>query len=289
MQVIKRITIPETSDETSISRPVRYPTSKTYVYEDVTDFINGEVATFLSECGVDAFYGVREGFGNHKWLWIRGVPSFFYVSTAFNFIYQYPGSSSITTISQTASAPFVLSFVGNPKKTFIFRVFSQSFDFLFGMLFRYLVSLASGKQYPTTSGVTSDASISTVGAMQHTLTEETIATTKLTFGNRIYREEPFYISDIGEGIVLIPLMPSSPDTLAPRVLVDGEYEIPQPLTSEVTNVPLEDIYQTEIDISGRKFLIGYNSQDHDLGGGLIALEDDDPLISEDDLMAEVET
>lgn len=290
MQVIKRVTF-NAECTPMLNRPLAYGvTTKTQVCESLTNSWNQEVATFLQECGVDAYYGVREGYTEYEWLWVNGMPTFFSTSsTTLNVYYRGASVNSSTTID-TGCLPngtYIFNFVGNPKKTFIFRIFTTDYTCNFLVRFNFVISLASAKRYPAIEGQTNIKSFSDQQNMMISISSSGRTLFKLPIDSPHYEKTEFFNVDVGEGILLMPVTARGASSLAPGIVVDGQYAAPNDIVGAVNIVESTELYQTEIDIGGRKFLVGYNPTGHGFGTGLIALDDDDPLISEEDLMSEV--
>lgn len=294
MQVIKHITIPESSGETYIHSS-RYPaTSGVTVDAVLTDAWNNEIATFLSECGVDAYYGVREGYGKEKWLWIRGVPYFNYVVPSNDYVHiTPPGTTNSTYFVSKAQDSYIFSFCGNSKKTFIFRIFTSDLNIENSIRFNVFISPLSLKRYPAyVFGNSSNKySISETSYAIYNLTETSINRESITVASTYYNSVAgLYLSDMGNNVVLIPINHNIARSTPIRLFIDGEYIFPSDrLPAEAAAPMVDSIYQKEILLSGRKFLVGWRDDNASFGSGLIALDDDDPLISEEELMREVET
>lgn len=299
MQAIKYIDIPANGAD-EVTRPTSYPEgNSTKIFKDDSDLLNTEIATFLSDCGVDAFFGVKED-EEYEWLWINDMPLYFFTkpSDTYPIIRVYvPGSSSAKWIneSEILSNRLVLNFCGNPGGAFLFRVFSINFSVLYYMFaFSKVRSSLSNKVYPsirTTAGIASS-----VGVV-HTFVDDS-RTKSYTFSTSIPlvgTAKPFLADDIGEntlGLVPVQSVTESSTTVnVPSILaLEGVYLYP--INTVIPDgAAYNSLYQTEISIDNRKFLVAYANTDASstIRLGLVALEDDDPLISEDDLMSEVET
>lgn len=288
MQVIKRVTISE--DSTTASRPLYYPsTTKVSIYINQTEAWNREIALFLQECGVDAYYGVREGYTEDKYLWVNGLPIFMVAHAASGYLKGYGIAYSLSSATETEielNGTYIFNLIGNPHKTFIFRVFTTAYEFKWGVKFGFVISSATGRRYPGVSGSTNTSDFVSQLIILLNLTSSSRETYKMQLTDPKYDETSFYTYDVGEGIVLTPVM-SNTASVTPTVFVDGQYLFPMSMESDIVMVDANVLYQTEIAVGGRKFLVGYTPTQLGLGAGLIALDDDDPLISEDDLMAEV--
>lgn len=301
MQAIKYIDIPANGAD-EVKRPTIYPNGggSAAIIKDDSDLLNTEIATFLSDCGVDAYFGVKEG-EEYEWLWINDMPLYFYTkpTDSYPVIRVYvPGGSSVKTInsSEIPDNRLVFNFCGNPDGAFLFRFFTTTFSLYYMFTFTKIRSLLSNKVYPSVR-VTSGGSSSVV--LIHTFVNEsrTKEYTVSTTMSLLNSAKPFLADDIGEDkLALIP-MESITDVNAsvnvPSILVlEGVYLYPVN-TSIPDGSPFDSLYQTEIFIDSRKFLVGYASttavSSSTIRLGLVALEDDDPLISEDDLLSEVET
>lgn len=117
------------------ARQVSYGVTTTETtYWNRNDFINQTIADFLhNDCGVDAFYEVREG-SNNKFLWIYGVPFLFSQTTITTSSVQYSRfygplygtalsyvSSRLFSAATTAIYKFSLCFCGDPNNGFSLR------------------------------------------------------------------------------------------------------------------------------------------------------------------------
>lgn len=300
MQVLKRITLSDMGQPSlSEKRPMAYPNEMLgYSYKLESDVLNQEIASFLSDCGVDAFFGVRGEESEAEWLWINGIPIYIQIPTFTNngLRFYYPNETGYQVLTSSATSSYILSFLGNPKKTFFLRFFTTDYTFLGLMKCSWAVSLASLKRYPM---MISWLPTNTDYSPQLKLIMMESPPIKLSFAElyRTYQDvDEFHTIDVGEGgVVLEPIYntPSNADGRLhrPGIIVDGEYLFPIATFLEIPKLTVSALYQVEILFSGRKFLIAENLDDPAKGlmSGLVALDDDDPLITEDELMAEVET
>lgn len=288
MQVIKRVTIPE-GDGDTYDRPEAYPDlslNRNLSFE--TNYWNTEIATFLSECGVDAYYGVRDGYTDKEWLWIHGIPWFMAVTTQGIIRARSLTSTNAISLSTTPVRSYIFSFVGNPSKTFIFRIFETDLTMVFAVRFDYALT-PYGLRLPALQMMSNNKSIVHALQVLYAIDESSKNAISINFSNPFFDlNSSYYETLIGDRFLLTPIY-SSVATLAPILVIDGVYRIPTNLNQELDTPDSTSLYQLEIEISGKKFLVGTNKSETGFGSGLIALDDDDPLISEEELMRGVES
>lgn len=299
MQKIKRVTI--TVGEV-VSRPVIFGSGSERTVVD-SNWLS-EIAAFLSECGVSEEYTEQDE-NSWDWLTIRGVTFFIgieYTSSKY-YLRAYSSGGYMTLVNGVSSGTdlygeFILSFCGNPNGTFVFRIFKASdWAFYSGLIIGTVRSTISDKLYPFCQ--LAKASNSNIRiyfpdpAQDGGMNNRAIALT--TNQDVPSANDGLYVFEFGTDMPLYPVLygigeatgnnPVNPNYIFVSV---GAYKVPSGFNIP-SNERNDTLYQKEILINGRKFLLGGTSNSTAFGLPLIALDEDDPLISEEELMSEVGT
>lgn len=295
MQAIKIVSISETS--TSTTRPIRVGSSAATNYLIVSDLWNETVATFLAECGVNAAFEVREG-SEYPFLWIDDFPYLLTRGTASDQTLRChtPGNISLKinifdggVITKVRTMGLV--FNGNPKGWFTLRFFDENFTESSGFVgFGITQSMVSLRKYSVISLLVSNTNKDVISypneSGSHYISEYMSIdreVSELDISSVSVAPE-FIKSDFGIKFPLIPIT----SVLSGVTLVDiGRYRY-----VNAQNLPSyknwDILYQPEFELGGRKFWLSSRSLDapDQFSLGLVALDDDDPLITEDELMGE---
>lgn len=305
MQKVKWVTI-TTGDE--VRRPW-LPNSSSIITTVESNWMS-EIATFLSECGVEVSDGAIEG-SSWEWMWIRGVsflPTIEKTSSSTNPYYlrfYSPGGyhtiGSSTTSASGFAGEFLLNLCGNPDGTFVFRIFSSDSIYFGGILIGEFLSTASGKKYMYDRLInpSSENSVCRVyypdDSQSSGISARSVLLTLSATNIPVTSSNSFLVYDLEDNMLLYPLFWGAVTQTGYTDLLNVPYIFTtvgvyhKPLGFDIPDANARDVlYQREIFINGRKFLVGGNSFKNGLGAPLIALDDDDPLVSEEELMSEVE-
>ncbi len=266
MQVTKAYAGTLVGSNVSSSRPTQFGNTKNLAgYWDKIDFINQTIADFLKkECGVEAAYESRHGEAN-KYLWIYGAPFLFYQystsSTSFNFAGPYtssfsvnvPGVSGYTSLSFYSAAAardysFSIVFTGNPKTGFTLRFINYNAKVPNN---GYYVSFIKAKNLLNQKDSVVWKAVGLKTCYGIDLNEdgmpdkESMPAAVLNFENRAYTEAANKAVSGGN----FPLIPMRFGIWKPEgfYLFPDKFGVPAALGANTE-------MQTEIEISGRKFI-----------------------------------
>lgn len=302
MQRIKRVTIVTGED---VRRPGVLGGTN---INDTESSWSSEIVTFLTECGVDASYGEIDG-SSYEWMTIRGIVSYMAIerSGSNNYLRFYsPGGYISLFYSASLSdleGEFVLNLCGNPNGTFVLRLFTSAFEYLGGFVIGEFLSTASGKKYMYSRLINSGTSANSVHRIYFPDTTVSSGTSarNIEISNDASNipaasSDAFLAFDLGDSMLLYPIFYGNVTITGNTNTVNCHYNL---ATIGVYHKPngfnLPDavgksvLYQREGFVNGRKLLFGGNSFSIGFGLPLLALDEDDPLISEEELMSEVET
>ena len=283
MQAIKAFQITD-SDTSVIKRPY-YPGATNSNYWTGSDQWNEQIAEFLSLCGVNAVWGINESIDPvYKYLYIDGIPTLFRKSDVSDYLFFVIGNHNTfynNGATYTENAKGYLSFVGNPKGPWCLRFLYENMSIDTGFFYGYVSILATNERlisYFTYGGTAATLYKIVDGIPKYVNSSYIIRNTAYDSSNSIYK------AIVGDEIVLPKAVLN---VAAPTLSVDNMYLFPREAGIPNGN-SADSLYQKEVIINSKKFLVAW-SESGSLSKGLIQLEDDDPLITEEELMVEVIT
>lgn len=278
MQALKYLTWPSTHTESG-SRPANSFTNSLTLSLGITNWLNEEMATFLTECGVEnVSYEVRDG-SSYPWLWIWDSPFLFYETMTNNDNYmaiplgskytRFPASNTTGLIGLGDPVCFVFS--GNPKSSFIFRIMKEGSSLVQNQQTGLWVAKATNQLSGEPLVMASTNCLYTTSYAIVAMYPDRLYKDLGVMGTAVYTLDNFWKHGL-EGQV--PLLQRSSqwlyaaDTFRFPVgagIEDGSYTT--------------DKYQREVYIGTHRYMVLNRSN-----VGLVRLEDDDPPITEDELL-----
>lgn len=270
MQAIKKITFSTLGEKDR--RPYYWNASSSYDLYSVED-INISILDFLVECGVDSAFEVREG-SVYPWLWIFNTPYLFYHTSSNQVCVNIsPAAANMVYNIAAEGAQFCyVVFSGNPKSAFVLRFYNPDESIHFVCMFADCISPYTNKHYGAFRYNFSNANMSfhvcfLSGNGQYGDFSTSPTTLKMEY-SRLFE------ADFPEKILLW-------STTSHGYLIRSVYYLP------INKLPIglssSSYYQEEMLLGEKRYLnlSGFN-------GGLIQLDDDDPEVTEDELMGGLE-
>lgn len=245
--------------------------NSTTVY--AVDESSERLAEFLIRCGVECSYEVRDG-SPYPWLWIFDAPTLVYYSSN-NSIFMFNPSTTSTSLALSLggnSANTRAIFSGNPKSSFILR-FEGTDGTIISTIFMSRVISPSGNRYRV---------ISKLGTSKYVFYQDDqgwhdyAPSTSLTPSSI---EQMDFLSHDADGRV--PLIPQE----ICHMPIDSTFMYPKGFDLP-TGLGGDSYWLEEIVLGGHRYL---NASGVLNGFGLIQLDDDDPEVTEEDLIGGLES
>lgn len=277
MQVLKSYS-GEIDVGSTANRLVSYGAAVTVsLYTNKVDFLNQTIASFLHDtCGVDAAYEIRAG-STEKFLWIYDVPFLF---TNPNYMLFYGPFSGNVLIGNSSSHPgvfsgpaagvysFSLVFTGNPETGFALRFMPYNVKTINANLifcfFKAKNTASGGNSVVWKLGTTVTNGL--VGGTNGIDLDESGNPIQSSYSTATVQYLPYLFSKVTnkaavpDKLPLVPIMVGIWKLTGMYCLPNG-YNLPTPLGVTSEN-------QTEISISGRKFIVTIPSINNTTSGVL---------------------
>lgn len=263
MQALKYISFSGVSE--TYMRPLAYGLSRSNISMQ-TDVLNEAAAQCLSAIGVDAQYATRDD-EEYPWLWIEGVPFLLGRTPNSTAIYFATGSNNYVVSSTISASEVTVVACGNPNGVYCLFLYTGSTYravFYFGKIWNIFNTIEYGFAYAD-----SKIRVYDMESWESLIFEDG------SFNPKAYVRSTLK-EFIGDSFPLAPvsITVASDDMSTRTVYFKGVYTYPMEMNlPSASSTP----YQREILIGDRKFLVSGTF-------GLIALEDDDPLISEEEFL-----
>lgn len=273
MQVISSFPITSVP-ENIVKRSSVYNNTSTTA-RNVSNF-NEEMVNFLTKCGVkDVAYEQRDD-DKYPWLYIFGLPCILYKNSSNTYTYfsinpALSSGSTLSSFADVSNGDLYVVFSGNPNNAFILRFFRKDTnEFVSSFVFYKFISSYTGNYYVLT--VDRCALSSSFNPYINYKKNDKYVRTQISTSFDI--TFPDYIINDLKDIDKIKLYPYSYYGL----YIPGFYRFSTD-DSIPRGLSRDSIWQEEIVLGGQRFL--------NLSGmyaGLIALDDDDPEITEGELI-----